>query len=56
VSTSYIVYLLIIYFSLYYKFTFYLFSILNNNATCHILGELFSLMWMFYGASKCLFY
>ncbi|CAF2106946.1 unnamed protein product, partial [Brassica oleracea var. botrytis] len=58
VSISYIVYLLIIYFSLYYKFTYYLlFSIfVNNNATCHILEEFFSLMWMLYGASKGSFY
>ncbi|CAN6868317.1 unnamed protein product, partial [Brassica oleracea] len=57
VSISYIFYLLIIYFSLYCKFTYYLFSIfLNNNATSHILGEFFSLMWTLYVASKNPFY
>ncbi|CAN6898488.1 unnamed protein product, partial [Brassica oleracea] len=42
---SYIANLLIIYF-----------YFLNNNYTCHLLGELFSLMWTLYGASKGLFY
>ncbi|CAN6832043.1 unnamed protein product, partial [Brassica oleracea] len=28
----------------------------TNNATCHISGEFFSLMWTLYGASKGLFY
>ncbi|CAN6898918.1 unnamed protein product, partial [Brassica oleracea var. botrytis] len=58
VSISYIVYLFIIYIFLYCKFTYYLlFSIfLNNNVTCHILGEFFSLMWTLYGASKGPFY
>ncbi|CAN6864148.1 unnamed protein product, partial [Brassica oleracea] len=49
-------------------FTYYLFFLilqiyllfilyfLNNNATCHLSGELFSLMWTLYGASKGSFY
>ncbi|CAN6817585.1 unnamed protein product [Brassica oleracea] len=32
------------------------FLFLNNNATCHILGEFFSLIWTLYGASKGPFY
>ncbi|CAN6892332.1 unnamed protein product [Brassica oleracea] len=35
---------------------FIIFYFLNNNATCHILGKLFSLMWMLYGTSKGPFY
>ncbi|CAN6995277.1 unnamed protein product [Brassica oleracea var. botrytis] len=53
---------------LYCLFTYYIFFpyitnlliiyflFLNNNVTCHFLGELFSLMWTLYGASKGLFY
>ncbi|CAF1856036.1 unnamed protein product [Brassica oleracea] len=48
---------------LYCLFTYYIFFLilfifyfLNNNATCHILGEFFSLMWTLYGVSKGPFY
>ncbi|CAN6860411.1 unnamed protein product [Brassica oleracea] len=34
----------------------FIFYFLNNNVTCHILGEFFSLMWTLYGASKGPFY
>ncbi|CAN6879209.1 unnamed protein product, partial [Brassica oleracea] len=57
VSISYIVYLLIIYFFLILQiYLLFIFYFLNNNVTCHFLGELFSLMWTLYGASKGLFY
>ncbi|WZZ63825.1 hypothetical protein YC2023_075195 [Brassica napus] len=41
---------------LYIYFFFIIFYFLNNNATCYLSEEFFSLMWTLYGASKSSFY
>ncbi|WZZ35203.1 hypothetical protein YC2023_018604 [Brassica napus] len=46
-------YLFFLILQIYLLFIFYFFG---NNATCHFLGNFFSMMWTLYGASKCLFY
>ncbi|CAN6847133.1 unnamed protein product [Brassica oleracea var. botrytis] len=50
------IYLLYI-FSLYCKFTYYIFFIFSkNNVTRHLSVEFFPLMWTLHGISKGLFY
>ncbi|CAN6931544.1 unnamed protein product [Brassica oleracea] len=50
------IYLLYIFLILQIYLLFIIFYFLNNNATCYILGEFFSLMWTLYGVSKGHFY